>query len=1024
MTTLPCTITFIDKGAVATTARDVVYVGVGQHLMPGVLDHKATDAHLRGFRGATDIVLKEPALYREHLARTRADDLLILTNNDPDLDAALACYLICHWKTGGARLDEAAVAAAARYVADAKRLWIDVRPDAPEALEHELLVVFEAMKRLADEQHATARGRRHAQRAALDHAFSLFEWLLTRPPARGLLRDAPGLDDVRRTIRADRERYQRDRASGMRLNVPLLQQGARKTVSADVLAVEEAESFLFALWAYYDFATSSPHGFAVAIQRRRDDHAVELAVSPNSVVHLRRLGSRLEQKEKEVRKVLGRERLGPPRPGYDTADPWFDGRGTLYEDRLVAGPGAGTVLTFQQILDEFTEYAKFSPAEIEASVDEVQGLEHFSEAEQAASRALLRKLFLGKDGPKLDDRRLRVVRRFGEGQSGAHVLEVDAAVGPGVRSLHVVKLGPRGLIEQEWQRWQAVQAHTGGGRAWATPIVAFREDGGDRAGLIYAHARAWGGGAPTSLKQFALEALARPDRHARLLEVVLQLFDQVEGVFHVPEQAAAIPTAFYDQRLVPNLVLEVTDGDVVDDEPTMPLWELLESTHDEARAPKAGTTLVVGGLEVLSDEGAGKVRCRGEGGLGGKLDLRANGRNLPRQPGESVRPLRGKVVSSRAAQLAELAGAACAPTGGLHALLGERLASPLEQVQALLRLPSDYHPHAMSHGDLNTENVLLLGHLSSPMLIDWASTGPDQPLVFDFVKLEVELRTHVFAPFHERGELDVTTWRELELRLAQELGAGAVKPSAVGAPPLHARAAEVIATIRDRALARVPDVRRADLGREYLRGVALYALSTLKFGVSAAGKRLALLAAAAATQELLGGPGGKGDVVRVSTSAFGIAKLVVDGTPRYLVQWNSKWKAFNLIAGHVEHELDQGFFDRGMLREAREELPTLPAERIHVRALPVDLIETTRRSAGYDGLTRYVLRVFQLVFDLDRAEVLSRTSERPENAWITEEELRCGRTADGRDVTRFPIAEILHALPAGALCGLDESVPF
>lgn len=1016
MTTLPCTITFIDKGAVATTARDVVYVGVGQHLMPGVLDHKATDAHLRGLRGATDIVLKEPALYREHLARTRAEDLLILTNNDPDLDAALACYLICHWKAGGATLDEAAVAVAARYVADAKRLLIDVRPGAPEALEDELLVVFEAMKRLADEQHTAARGRRHAQRAALDHAFSLFEWLLTRPPAKRLLRDAPGLDDVRRTIREDRERYERDRARGTQLSVRLLRQGARETVPAKVLAVDEAESFLFALWAYYDFV-ASPHGFAVAIQRRRDDHAVELAVSPNAVVHLRRLGSRLEQREKEVRKAMGRERLGPPRPGYDTADPWFDGRGTLYEDRLVAGPGSGTELTFKQILDEFTEYANFSPAEIEASVDEVQGLEHFPEAEQAASRALLRKLFLGKDGPKLDDRRLRVVRRFGEGQSGAHVLEVDAAVGPGVRSLQVVKLGPRGLIEQEWRRWQAVQAHTGGGRAWATPIVAFRDDG-DRAGLIYAHARAWGGGAPTSLKQFALEALARPDRHARLLEVVLQLFDQVEGVFHVPQPAAAPPTAFYDQRLVANLVLEVTDVDVVDAEPTLPLWELLESTHDEARAPAAGASLVVGGLEVLSDEGAGTVRCRGEGGVGGKLDLRANGRVLPHLPGESVRPLRGKVVSTRAAQLAKLAAEACAPLDGLARLLGDRLASPLEHVQALLRLPSDYYPHAMGHGDLNTENVLLLGHLSSPMLIDWASTGPDQPLVFDFVKLEVELRTHVFAPFHERGELEVTTWRELELRLAQELGAGAVKPSAVGGPPLHARAAEVIATIRDRALARVPDVRRTDLGREYLRGVALYALSTLKFKVSAAGKRLALLAAAAATQELLGGPGGTGDVVRVSTSAFGIAKLVIDGTPRYLVQWNAKWKAFNLIAGHVEHELDQGFFDRGMLREAREELPTLPAERIQVRALPVDLIETTRRSAGYDGLTRYVLRVFQLVIDLDRAEILARTSERPENAWVTEEELRCGRTADGREVTRFPIAEILDAL---ALRELRES---
>jgi len=67
-----------------------------------------------------------------------------------------------------------------------------------------------------------------------------------------------------------------------------------------------------------------------------------ISVDPESRFSLRGLGRLLELRETEARRVAGSPRVGPPRPGYDNPDPWFDGRSFDYT--IVDAPRWGTVL--------------------------------------------------------------------------------------------------------------------------------------------------------------------------------------------------------------------------------------------------------------------------------------------------------------------------------------------------------------------------------------------------------------------------------------------------------------------------------------------------------------------------------------------------------------------------------------------------------------------------------------------------------------------------------------------------------
>jgi len=171
------------------------------------------------------------------------------------------------------------------------------------------------------------------------------------------------------------------------------------------------------------------------------------------------------------------------------------------------------------------------------------------------------------------------------------------------------------------------------------------------------------------------------------------------------------------------------------------------------------------------------------------------------------------------------------------------------------------------------------------------------------------------------------------------------------------------------------------------------------------------------------------EIVRVSAASYAVVKLTFDGIARYLLQRNRKRGTYNLVAGHVEQSLDEGYFERCMVREIQEELG-LESSGVAfqhgldfiVRPLMAQVLEDCRPSTAYPGLTKYVFKLFQLFFVQPPSRYSHLWAPETLNGWFTEEELLAGTDGAGRKVTEFPVRLIIHSLPGG-LAALPESYP-
>jgi hypothetical protein len=53
---------------------------------------------------------------------------------------------------------------------------------------------------------------------------------------------------------------------------------------------------------------------------------------------------------------MGKQRLGQNRPGYDSPDPWYDGRSPLHQYTIIDSPRDGTVIGMEDILSILYSY--------------------------------------------------------------------------------------------------------------------------------------------------------------------------------------------------------------------------------------------------------------------------------------------------------------------------------------------------------------------------------------------------------------------------------------------------------------------------------------------------------------------------------------------------------------------------------------------------------------------------------------------------------------------------------------------
>jgi len=132
--------------------------------------------------------------------------------------------------------------------------------------------------------------------------------------------------------------------------------------------------------------------------------------------------------------------------------------------------------------------------------------------------------------------------------------------------------------------------------------------------------------------------------------------------------------------------------------------------------------------------------------------------------------------------------------------------------------------------------------------------------------------------------------------------------------------------------------------------------------------------------------------MRTSLASFAILRR--DDDSRWLVRWNERWKAFNLVGGHKEGE--ESFRDC-CRREVEEELGLVPERDFIVGEQPLARVEYTAFSKSSNSTTAYTFELFAI--SLVGEKPLAAIDADPDNAWLDDSALRARMTTDGRAVS-------------------------
>lgn len=156
--------------------------------------------------------------------------------------------------------------------------------------------------------------------------------------------------DLLELILEDFALFERDAKQGFLrpVVVDCVDLSSRTTVSC--LFVRQPESKLFKAWvrgAQDDAGEMKYEALVVQLSHKR----TIISVAPDTGICLKSLGERLQQAEMSNRAELGQVIKGENRPGYDSPDPWYDGRNALHQYTILDSPRAGTVLAWDEIVE-------------------------------------------------------------------------------------------------------------------------------------------------------------------------------------------------------------------------------------------------------------------------------------------------------------------------------------------------------------------------------------------------------------------------------------------------------------------------------------------------------------------------------------------------------------------------------------------------------------------------------------------------------------------------------------------------
>jgi len=341
---------FVPMGFVATPALGKVYVDVGNAFCAGILDHHHPDAP---DACTAMLVLNHP----EYVIRQVSDDgLTIIPHQYPDLDAVTGAYFARMHVQGNEikpmHHDWA------EYVCRVDQGFTTLTPDQAITPYSVFMMRMHLLKSKLPNNAETA------SQVMLDAGFEFLDALFDGLKRGESLKDFEQLsvshqfEDEITAIKQDLALYKQDmkRVETFTCQLPKSDGKGMKEVAG--LWIEKPASSMFKSWARGDAEHAGNDKGFVFLGIQVSDKRFILSVDPSSGVYLKGLGELIEQAETKKRTPLGLDRKGENRPGYDSPDPWYDGRSPLHHYTIIDSPKAGTVLQMTDIQTIVSHYIK------------------------------------------------------------------------------------------------------------------------------------------------------------------------------------------------------------------------------------------------------------------------------------------------------------------------------------------------------------------------------------------------------------------------------------------------------------------------------------------------------------------------------------------------------------------------------------------------------------------------------------------------------------------------------------------
>lgn len=335
---------FVPPGTVAESELSHVYLDVGNRLCPGVIDHHHSEAPEHS---ATEIVLHRPELVTAQVTKEE-EPITLITHHYPDLDAVSATFIArtCLLKQPITAFHKWL----ALYTSNIDAGKLKLNPENAVCVYSVFLVRTHHASIAKNQEDVNTISLRMLTTGLLllEFLYQASSDMPSRLEDPDFLKALPALEQDIKWVEQDFAIYRRDlqRAEIFEANLPLQIGCETKAVKGLLLAYPEAT--LFKSWA-------RGSGFTLTAIQLSPKRTI-ISVDPEQGVYLKGLGELLEIKETEVREHLGKQRLGQNRPGYDSPDPWYDGRSALHQYTIIDSPRDGTVIGMEDIRSILLSY--------------------------------------------------------------------------------------------------------------------------------------------------------------------------------------------------------------------------------------------------------------------------------------------------------------------------------------------------------------------------------------------------------------------------------------------------------------------------------------------------------------------------------------------------------------------------------------------------------------------------------------------------------------------------------------------